>query len=105
MSQFTNQSISHYEAKSTQPKLLSDAQEEVPATSQILKNIVVELVRKPVWKKWIRQFCQQYVDRTASGYFRGIDQKHKIADNSVYLQYMYQIVCTFLLFSNSLKEF
>jgi hypothetical protein len=92
MSQFTNQSISHYEAKSTQPKLLSDAQEEVPAISQILKNLVIELIRKPIWKNWIRQFCQQYVDRPASGHLRGIDQKRKIADDSVYLCHICQIV-------------
>ena len=34
----------HHEAKSIPLKLLSDAQEEVPATSQILKNLVVELI-------------------------------------------------------------
>ena len=50
MSQFTNQSISHHETKSTQFKLLSNAQKEMSATFQILKNLVIELIQKSIEK-------------------------------------------------------
>ena len=100
------QTLFHNEAKSKHLKLLNDAQEEMPPTSQIFKNLVVELVRSPVGKNWIRRFYQQYVDRFACIHLRGIDQKLKIADNSVYLQHIYQIVWILSLFmiSNSLRD-
>ncbi|PVH98908.1 hypothetical protein DM02DRAFT_471042, partial [Periconia macrospinosa] len=41
---------------------------------------------------WIRRFCERHKDRIKSIYLRGIDQSRKIADNSAYFEYFYQVL-------------
>jgi len=74
----------HNETKSKYFKLLNDTQKEMSSTSQIFKNLVVELVWNSVEKNWICWFYQQYVDCFTCIHLWEIDQKYKIADNSVY---------------------
>ena len=96
---------SYSEARSIHQKLLTNAQEEVllkhisnlsdrgmPPTPQILENLIVEIVQRPIGQCWIRRFCQRYKDRIKSIYLRGIDQTRQVADNSTYFEHFYSTV-------------
>jgi hypothetical protein len=105
MRRYKGKTVSHHDAHSIYKKLLTDAQEEVilshistlsdrgmPPTPQILENLIVEIVRRPIGQCWIRRFCQRHQDEIKSIYLRGIDQTRKIADNSQYFKHFYSIV-------------
>ena len=105
MRRYKGQTTSNHEAHSIYQKLLTDAQEEVllrhisdlsdrgmPPTPQILENLIVEIVRRPIGKCWVRRFCQNYKDRIKSVYLRGIDQTRSVADNSMYFEHFYSTV-------------
>ena len=97
--------VSNGHAHSIHQKLLTNAQEEVlldhisklsarglPPTPQILRNLVVEIVRHDVSERWVRRFCQRHNDRIDSVYLKVIDHSRKVADNSVYFEYFYNTV-------------
>ena len=73
MRRYKGKTTSNEEAHSIHQKLLTNAQEEallkhisdlsdrgMPPTPQILENLIVEIVRKPIGQCWIRQFCQRH---------------------------------------------
>ena len=64
----------------------------MPPTPQILRNIVEEVVKKPIGINWIYRFCQRYQDQIKSLYLRAIDQTRQIADNSPYFEHFYRTV-------------
>ena len=66
MRRYKGQTTSNHEAHSIHQKLLTDAQEEVllkhisdlsdrgmHPTPQILENLIIEIVRKPIGERWI----------------------------------------------------
>ena len=96
---FKGETVSYDEACSRTHKLLTNAQESVliehcrklsdrgmHPTPQILRNLVVEIVKGPVGENWVNRFCQRYKDQLTSIYLRSIDQTRKIADNSKYFE-------------------
>ena len=108
---FKGETTSHSEAHSIHQKLLTNAQEEellgyiskltsrgLPPTPQILENLVVDIVKRPIGQHWVYRFCQQYSDRIDSIYLRTIDQKRRIADNSEHFKHFYQTVRDFFSF-------
>jgi hypothetical protein len=83
-------------------QLLTDAQEEVlldhisnlssrglPPTAQILRNLVVEIVKHDIGECWIRRFCQRHHDRIDSVYLKAIDNSRKVADNSAHFEHFF----------------
>jgi hypothetical protein len=105
MRRFKGKTTSYQASRSVHQKLLTDAQEEVllhyisdlsdrgmPPTPQILENLIVEIVRKPIGQCWVRRFCQRHRNKIKSIYLRGIDQSRKVADNSAYFEHFYRVV-------------
>jgi hypothetical protein len=105
MRRYKGQTVSNEAAHSIHQKLLTDAQEEVlldhisklsarglPPTPQILRNLVVEIIRHDIGECWIRRFCQRHKNRITSVYLKGIDQSRKVADNSKYFEHFYSNV-------------
>jgi len=102
MRRFKGKTTSNQDANSIHHKLLTDAQEEIllrhisdlsnrgmPPTPQILENLIVEIVRKPIGQCWVRRFCQRHKNEIKSVYLRGIDQTRKVSDNSAYFEHFY----------------
>ncbi|PVH90585.1 hypothetical protein DM02DRAFT_472763, partial [Periconia macrospinosa] len=105
MRRFKGKTTLYQASRSVHQKLLTDAQEEVllqhitdlsdrgmPPTPQILEKLIVEMVREPVGKCWVRRFCQRYENKIKSIYLRGIDQTRKVADNTAHFEHFYQVV-------------
>ena len=99
------ETVSNAEAHSRDQKLLTNAQESVlleyirklsdrglHPTPQILKNLVVELVKKPVGKCWVHRFLERYKNQLTSIYLRNIDQSRHVADNSRYFEHYFTLV-------------
>ena len=102
---YNGQIISYDEAHSRSLKLLTNAQESVlieyinklstrglHPTPQMLENLVVELVGKPIGGRWIDRFCKRHVGQLTSIYLRSIDQAKHIADNSKHFQHYFDLV-------------
>ena len=102
---FKGQTVSHSESRSRSTMLLTNAQEQVlieylnklsargmHPTPQMLENLVVEIVKRPLGECWIRRFCQRHGDVIQSVYLRNIDQARHIADNSRHFQHYFDRV-------------
>ena len=102
MRRYKGLTVSNQQAASIHRKLLTDAQEEVlldhisklssrglPHTAQILRNLVVEIVKHDVGECWVRRFCQRHHDRINSVYLKSIDNSRKVADNSAHFEHFF----------------
>ena len=102
---FKGETVSYEEARSRSHKLLTNAQEEVlidyirklsdrglHPTPKILKNIVEEIVRKPVGLCWVKRFVARHKNELSSPYLRNIDHSRHVADNSKHFQHYFTIV-------------
>ena len=102
---FKGETVSMAEAHSRDQRLLTNTQESVlidyirrlsdlglPPTPQILENLVVEIVGKPVGQCWVRRFTKRYENELASIYLRNIDQSRHIADNSRHFEHYFTVV-------------
>ena len=58
----------------------------------MLENLVVELVGKPIGKRWIERFCKRHADQLTSIYLRNIDQARHITDNSRHFQHYFNLI-------------
>ena len=89
---------------STFKKNLTNAQEEqllnylnilthqgLPPTHQMLENLVVEILQKPIGKNWTYNFVTRYHDRITSKFLRSIDINRVKADNKEYFNNFYQL--------------
>ena len=107
---FKGEAVSYSEARSRSHKLLTNAQESIlieyirklserglHSTPRILENLVTELIRKPVGKRWIERFQKRHENELASVYLRNIDQSRHIADNSKHFRHYFTLVYTDLL--------
>ena len=103
---FKGQTVSHTEARSRSAMLLSNAQEAtfiiylnklsargMHPTPQMLKNLVVEMVKCPIKKRWIERFCKRHGDVIQSVYLHSINHARYIADNSKHFQHYFNCVC------------
>ena len=85
-------------------KNLTNAQEEqllhyinalthqgLPPTHQMLENLVVEVLQKPIGKNWTHNFVARHHDRIQSKFLRSIEIKRVKADNEEYFKDFYQL--------------
>jgi transposase-like protein len=90
---------------SSEKKLLSDAQERrlldyinalstrgLHATPTILRNLVEEILKKPIGKNWVYEFVKRYKTQIKSVYLRGFDRSRQIADCHDNIAHFYQNV-------------
>ena len=108
---FKGQTVSYTEAQSRSTMLLTTAQEsaliehinELSArglhlTPQLLENLIVEIVRRPIGERWVERFCKRHSNEVKSIYLRGIDQARHIADNSRHFQHYFDTVRVLLIY-------
>ena len=102
---FKGKTVSNAEAHSRDQKLLTNAQENVlleyirklsdrglHPTPQILENLVIELIKKPIGKCWVHRFLERYENELTSVYLRNIDQSRHVADNSKHFKHYFTLV-------------
>ena len=107
---FKGQTVSYGEARSRSIMLLTTAQESVliehinelsarglHLTPQLLENLVVEIIRRPIGERWVERFCKRHDNELKSIYLRGIDQARHIADNSRHFQHYFDTVSDLLI--------
>ena len=107
---FKGQTVSYGEARSRTAMLLTTAQESVliehinklsarglHLTPQLLENLVVEVIHRPVGERWVERFCKRHSTELKSIYLRGIDQARHVADNSQHFQHYFDTVSTLLI--------
>ena len=105
---FTGQTTSRHEGRSRSLMLLTDAQEStliehinklsargLHPTPQMLENLVVEIIKRPVGERWVERFYKRHSNELASIYLRNIDQSRHIADNSRHFQHYFDQVSVF----------
>ncbi|KGM92257.1 uncharacterized protein PADG_11441 [Paracoccidioides brasiliensis Pb18] len=61
-------------------------------TPQIIQNLIVEIIKEPVEIHWVRCFTECYKPQIQRIHVHGIDQKHKIADNSTHFEHYFQLL-------------
>ena len=106
---FNKQTVSYSEARSRTAILLSAAQESVlieyinklsarglHLTPQLLENLVVEIIRRPVGERWVERFYKRHSTELKSIYLRSIDQARYVTDNSRHFQHYFDIVSVLL---------
>jgi hypothetical protein len=94
------------EAAAIHNKLLSNVQEKailghietltlkgLPPTKEILENLIVELLHRPIGVNWVTRFIVRYSDEISSPYLRAIDNSRRIADNTKNFEQYYTRVC------------
>lgn len=102
---FRGQTQSRAEAASTKSKLLKTDQELViiehikeltsrgmPPTSQMLRNLVEELVGHTIGKHWTGRFIKRYETHLIGTYLKGIEHVRKVSDNLAYYSQYFTIV-------------
>ena len=102
---FESKTVSCSEAQSRLNMLLTNAQEQVLVeylnklsargmhpTPQMLENLVIEIVKRPLGECWIRRFCQRHDDVIQSVYLRNINNSRHITDNSRHFQHYFDCV-------------
>lgn len=105
MRRYTGRCGSREEANSEYRQLLNDAQEEtllryideltnrfMPPTTQIIKNLAEELIKRPVGKNWPAQFVKRHSKRICSVYLTRIDYKRASAASKVAFERFYAFV-------------
>ena len=117
---FNKQTVSRNESQSKSNMLLTNAQESalieylnklsthgLHPTPQILKNLVVEIVKHFVGERWIEHFYKHHNDMIQSIYLRSIDQAKYVINNSKHFQnyfnqvcIQYSIICLYLAYIN-----
>lgn len=107
---FNGKSVSYSEARSRSTMLLTNAQESVltnhinelsarglHVTPQLLENLVVEIIRRPIGERWVERFCKRHGTELKSIYLRSIDQARHVADNSRHFQHYFDTVSLLLV--------
>jgi hypothetical protein len=107
MRRFKGECVSYDEACSRTHKLLTNAQERMliehirklsdrglHLTPKFLENLVVEIVRKPIGRRWIERFRKRYENELSSVYLCNIDHSRHVADNSKHFEYYFRVVQT-----------
>jgi Tc5 transposase DNA-binding domain len=83
---YNGKTVSRVEANSTYRQRLNDVQEDtllryidtltdrhIPPTSQIIRNLVEEIIKGSMGKNWIENFIKRHIDRINYHYLRPID--------------------------------
>lgn len=86
-------------------QLLNDVQEDtilryidrltdkfIPPTTQIIRNLVEELIGRPVGKNWAAGFVERHKDRICSKYLRPLDRTRAHAEKASVFEQFYQLV-------------
>lgn len=105
MRRYTGQCVSRQQATSEHRQLLNDTQEDtllryideltnrsIPATTQIVKNLAEEILKRPVGKNWPAQFVKRYSNRICSVYLNRIDKNRASAASAAVFERYYAIV-------------
>jgi len=93
------QTVSKQEFLSEVQQCLNNTQEEVlirhinlltdrgmPPTSQIVKNLAEEIIKRPVGKNWVSSFVYRHKDELKSVYLRTMDNLRIKADSPIVLK-------------------
>ena len=107
---FKSESISLAEDYSRNQKLFTNAQESIfiehikkfadlsiPPSLQIIRNLVVEVVKHLVGEHWVKCFRKCYSNEFISFYMCCINQSKHVADNVKHFEHYFQQMCLTLL--------
>ena len=96
---------SRQQANSEHRQILNDEQEEtllryideltnrfIPPTTQIIKNLAKELVKRPMGKNWPAQFVKRHSKRICSVYLTRIDYKRALAASKIAFERFYAFI-------------
>jgi Tc5 transposase DNA-binding domain len=102
---YNGKTVSRAEANSTYRQRLNDVQEDtllryidtltdrnIPPTSQIIKNLVEEILKGPVGKNWTGSFLKRYQERINSHYLRPINHARVSAKSIPIFKHFYTLV-------------
>lgn len=102
---YTGKCGSRQEANSNHRQLLNDVQEDtilryideltkrhIPPTSQIITNLVEEMLQRPVGKNWTSNFIKRHSKRICSIYLAPIDHSRATAESVPVFERFYAFV-------------
>ena len=102
---YRGKTVSRAEANSTYRQRLNDVQEDtllryidtltdqnIPPTSQIIKNLAEEILKGPVGKNWTGNFLRRHRERIDSHYLRPIDHARVSAESVPMFEHFYTLV-------------
>jgi hypothetical protein len=105
MRRYKGQTTSRAEATSRYHKLLTDTQEEalidqinklavrgLPPTTQMVRNLAEEIIRREVNKNWTSQFVKRYSTRLQSLYLRNMDNSRIKSEYAPHLEHYFNLV-------------
>jgi Tc5 transposase DNA-binding domain len=107
---YNSKSVSRVEASSKYRQRLNDVQEDtllqyidtlidrhIPSTSQIVRNLVEEILKGPVGKNWTGHFLKRHVDRIESRYLRPLDRTRASAKSIPLFEHFYTLVLSYFV--------
>jgi Tc5 transposase DNA-binding domain len=114
---FLGVTISKPQAHAETHQLLTPAQEKVllgyidrmtnkhiPPTTQIIRNLVEELLGEAVGKNWAAGFIQRHKDYICSVYLRPLDKARVASENAAMFTHFYTLVLVILAVSKTMTN-
>jgi Tc5 transposase DNA-binding domain len=102
---YRGKTVSREEANSTFRQCLNDTQEDtllgyidsltdrhIPPTSQIIKNLAEEIIKRPVGKNWTSDFVKRHSTRICNTYLRPLDRARVSAESITAFERFYVLV-------------